>query len=63
MKPRKKIQKKKKEQAQHEQDKLDQALEESFPASDPVQLTEPPPSKQPDRVRPPRNEPPAVEGP
>ncbi len=62
MKARKKIQKKKKEQVQHTEEKLDQALEQSFPASDPVQLTEPPPSRQPEHVRPP-SEPPPVEGP
>ena len=61
MSERKKTQKKQKAEVEHQQDKLDQALEESFPASDPVQLTEPNPSKQPERH--PRYEPPAVEGP
>ncbi|MBL8950642.1 MAG: hypothetical protein JNK82_07695 [Myxococcaceae bacterium] len=61
MNARKKNQKKKKADLEHQQDKLDQALDDSFPASDPVQLTEPKPSKQPERH--PRYEPPPVQGP
>jgi hypothetical protein len=34
-----------------EKRKLDEALEESFPASDPVNLTQPPPSKHDQAIR------------
>lgn len=43
MKAKKKAHKKKVEQAKHMSDKLDQALENSFPSSDPIQLSEPAP--------------------
>jgi hypothetical protein len=33
-------------QRRHTQRKLDDALEDSFPASDPPSITQPPPSKQ-----------------
>jgi hypothetical protein len=45
--------KKKKKDEQTEEDKLDEALRDSFPASDPIQMTEPAPKDEPPVVKPP----------
>jgi hypothetical protein len=50
-------QKKKVAEKKHEQDALDTALEDSFPASDPVALTEPAPKKEEDEPSYPNEQP------
>ena len=50
-------QKKKVAEKKHQDDLLDQALQDSFPSSDPIQLTEPAPKKDEDRPSYPNEQP------
>ena len=50
-------QKKKVKEKEHKDDLLDQALQDSFPSSDPIQLTEPAPLKAEDKPSYPNEQP------
>ena len=56
-KKKKDAQKKKVAERKHQEDLLDQALKDSFPSSDPIQLTEPAPQKEEDRPSYPNEQP------